>query len=88
MSQRRQEIVDRIIVERERHFNLPGSEWDVQNSPNDWIAIAATYLTSGSSRKHTKPIAADFEADMVKAAAVILAALENCASMRDSGTLR
>jgi hypothetical protein len=88
MSQRRQEIVDLILSERERHFNLPGSEWDEKNSPNDWIAISATYLTSGSSRKHTKPLADDFEADMVKAAAVILAALEHISSMRDLGTLR
>jgi hypothetical protein len=84
----RQEMVERILSERDRHFNLPGSEWDVQNTPNDWIAIAATYLTSASSRKHTKPVAADFEEDMVKAAAVILAALENIQSMRNLGNLR
>ena len=88
MSARRQEIVDRIHSERERHFNLPYSELDVKNTPNDWIAIATSYLSSGAGRKHSKPTAADFEDDMIKAAAVILAALENIQSMRSSGNLR
>lgn len=88
MSARRQEIVANVLEERERHFNMPNSEWDVRNSPNDWIAIAAAYLTSASTRKHTTPLADDFEGDMIKAAAVILAALENIQSMRSSGTLR
>lgn len=88
MSARRQEIVESVLRERERHFNMPNSEWDVKNSPNDWIAIAAAYLTSASTRKHTTPLVSDFEDDLVKAAAVILAALENIQSMRSSGTLR
>ena len=88
MSSRRQEIIERVRSERERHFNLPGSEWDVKNTPNDWIAIAATYLSSGSSRKHSKPTANDFEDDMIKAAAVIVAALENVQAMKSSGNLR
>lgn len=85
---RRTEFVERIITERVKQFNLSGSEWDAKNSPNDWIAIAATYLTSSSSRKHTVPVADDFEDDLIKAAAVILAALEHVQSMRDTGTLR
>jgi hypothetical protein len=88
MSERRQEVVELILSERERHFNMPGSEWDGRNTPNDWIAIAATYLTSGSSRKHTSPAGEDFESDLIKAAAVILAALENIQSMRKAETLR
>ena len=85
---RRAEFVDRIVSERVKNFNLPGAEWDAKNSPNDWIAIAATYLTGSSSRKHTVPSADEFEDDLVKAAAVILAALEHVSSMRDRGTLR
>ncbi len=88
MSATRQNIIDGILHERERHFNMPNSEWDVKNSPNDWIAIAAAYLTSASTRKHTTPLASDFEEDMTKAAAVILAALENIQNMRNSGNLR
>jgi len=88
MSARRQEISEQVLFEREKNFNLPGSEWDGKNTPNDWIAIAAAYLTSGSSRKHSTPVADDFEADLIKAASVIFAALEHISSMRDSGTLR
>jgi hypothetical protein len=87
-SNRRQELLDEIHSERERQFDLPGSEWDSTNSPNDWIAIASTYLSSGSNRKHSKTSADDFEDDLIKAAAVILAALENIENMRSSGGLR
>jgi hypothetical protein len=87
MSAHRQEIVAKILSEREKHFNLPGSEWDMQNSPNDWIAIVSSYLTSVANRKHTKPSADDFEAELIKAAAVILAALENIEGMSSSGKL-
>lgn len=85
---RRLEFVDLIVAAREKQFNLPGAEWDTKNTPNDWIAIAASYLTSASTRKHTKPKADEFEDDLIKAAAVILAALENSESMRNSGSLR
>jgi hypothetical protein len=85
---RRNEFVERIVSERVKHFNLPGSEWDAKNSPNDWIAIATTYLSGSSSRKHTLPLADEFEDDLIKAAAVILAALEHVTGMRESGTLR
>lgn len=85
---KRQELVELIVAEREKQFNLPGAEWDAKNGPNDWIAIAATYLTSCSTRKHTQTFAEEFEDDLIKAAAVILAALENIPSMRSSGALR
>ena len=88
MSERRDKIVDLILAERQRQFNLPGSEWDMKNAPNDWIAIAASYLAASTRKKHTKPTADGFEDDLIKAAAVILAALEHVENMRNSGTLR
>jgi hypothetical protein len=88
MSERRQQLIDKVIAERERQYNTPGSEWDVRNAPNDWIAIAASYLTRATSRKYTKPTSVDFEEDLTKAAAVILAALEHIPSMRSDGNLR
>ena len=87
MSQRRQEIVERILSERDRQSNLPGSEWDTKNLPNDWISIAASYCLNSCSRKHTIANAEDFEDDLVKAAAVIIAALENVENMKASGKL-
>ena len=87
MTGRREEIVEKILSERVKQFNLPGSEWDARNTPNDWIAIAASYLAAVAHRKHTEPTAEDFEDDMTKAAAVIVAALEHVASMKDAGSL-
>ena len=87
MSNRRQEMIERILAERDRQFNLPGAEWDAKNTPNDWMAIASSYCLSNTARKHTKPSGQEFEDDLIKAAAVILAALENVPVMKQSGTL-
>lgn len=87
MNPNRKELVEKIIAERERQLNLPGAEWDVKNSPNDWGAIAASYCLSSTSRKYTNPTSTDFEDDLIKAAAVILAALENIPNMKNENKL-
>lgn len=84
----RKELIDLILQERERQFNLPGAEWDGKNTPNDWIAIASSYCLSSTARKHTTPDGAEFADDLIKAAAVILAALENVPGMKKNGLLR
>ena len=87
MSDMRDKLLSLIEDERERNFNLPGSEWDSKNTPNDWIAIAGSYLLRASTRKTIKPRAEDFEDDLVKSAAIILAALEHIKTMKDNGSL-
>jgi hypothetical protein len=77
-----------IIAERTRQFNLPGSELDVRNTPNDWAAIAAHYLSETVRRGGNIPDSDDFVDSLVKAAAVILAALEHTPRMVAAGTLR
>lgn len=72
----RAEILNRIEGERLRHSDLAGSEMDVQNTPNEWAAIAAHYLTEEVRRGGYKPDRQSFEESFIKAAAVILAALE------------
>ena len=42
---KRSEILEDILKERERQVGLSGSEYDVNNSPNDWIAIASYPLS-------------------------------------------
>lgn len=79
---RRADLITRIQEERDRQFNLPGSEWDARNSPNDWVAIAAHYLVAEVRRAGTIPEHAAFEESLIKAAAVILAALEHAETMR------
>lgn len=77
----RDEIVEMIVAERARQFNLPGIEFDIKNNPNDWIAIIAHYCANDPVRRPTKPSREVFEDNLIKAAAVILAALEHCEIM-------
>ena len=88
MSSHRQEFINRILAEREKQYDLPGSEWDMKNTPNDWIAIASYYCGQAASRKHMSQTVDEFEDDLIKAAAVILAALEHSNIMKKSGNLR
>lgn len=87
MKKKRQELLDLILEERERQFNLPGSEWDTRNSPNDWIAIVTHYLSVDARRNAVTPDKKHFEASLIKAAAVILAALEHSNKMVDNKDL-
>lgn len=89
MSIKRSSVLDRIKQERERQVEIPGSEFDANNSPNDWIAIASYYL-SQESRRATMleaPSSVEFERELIKAAAVIIAALEHTELMKDKGEL-
>jgi hypothetical protein len=77
-------LAARIIAERERQFNLPGIEFDIRNRPNDWTTIAAHYLFEDVRRGPVKPSRQTYEDCLIKAAAVILAALEHCDTMADA----
>ena len=89
MSIKRDSILDRIKQERERQVNIPGSEFDARNTPNDWIAIATYYLAQETIRATLldAPSAVDLEQELIKAAAVIVAALEHSELMKDEGKL-
>ena len=86
---KRSEILEDILKERERQVELSGSEYDVNNSPNERIAIASYYLSQNTRRATmlTPPSSDDFKNDFIKAAAVILAALEHLESMKDKKDL-
>ena len=77
MNATRQRILGEISGERDRQFNLPGSEFDQLHSMNDWIAIAAQYLTRCADKKHTKGDQVEQRDSLIKAAAVIVAAIEH-----------
>ncbi len=74
-------FIQKILDERARQFDLPGREFDVVNAPNDWIAIAMSYVLDGVTRNHMKPNAEEFEKSLIKSAAVLLAALEHIENM-------
>lgn len=77
MSARRSDMLARIEAERVRQVNLPGSELDARNTPNDWVAIASHYLNEEVRRGGSLPDRQDYEDGLIKAAAVVLAALEH-----------
>ena len=83
----RKALLERIENERARQLDVPGSENDVRNTPNEWMAIAAHYLTEDVRRGGYVPHRQMFEDSLIKAAAVILAALENANSMENLGYL-
>ena len=78
-----------IEAERARQSDLPGSEFDINNTVNDWIAIATHYLSEPAKRPASKQMGrglritqSEYEDSLVKAAAVILAALEHSDSLK------
>ena len=83
MNPKRQEIIQRILEERQRQLNLPGSEYDSKRDPNDWLAIAGRYLFGSAFTKNMPTKHIDYEDDLIKAAAVILAALEHSDKMKE-----
>jgi hypothetical protein len=84
----RKEILKLITKERDRQSDLPGSEWDTKNTPGDWVAIVSHYVSAEVRRNGQVPEAQAFEDNLVKAAAVIMATLENLATMRSRGELQ
>ena len=69
-------LLEEVKIERQRQIDLPGSEYDLVNNVNDWVAIASHYLTQDCTRKGMIPIRQDFHDSLIKACAVIVAALE------------
>lgn len=77
MTSSRQDILNEISIERDRQYNLPGSEYDQLHTINDWIAISSQYLSRCADRKHIQNTIDDKRDSLIKAAAVIVAALEH-----------
>lgn len=73
----RQMIFEQISEKRDEHYHLPGSEYDQLHSINDWIAITGQYLTRCADRKHTKSDIKFQRDSLLKAASVIVAAIEH-----------
>jgi hypothetical protein len=84
----RKQILFSVMEERIRQIDLPGSEWDLKNTPNDWIAIASHYLSEATRRNGVVPNKDDFQESLTKSAAVILAALENINTLVENNHLK
>lgn len=81
-------FLEKVRAERQRNADLPGSEWDVKNTPGDWVAIVTHYVGSEVRRNGVVPETTEFEDQLIKAAAVIAAALESIDVMKDRGELQ
>lgn len=88
MNPKRELIIDEIINERLRQLALPGSEWDQRNSPADWIALITHYVSGETRRNGMKPNGDEYRDNLVKSAAIILAALEFYDEMKKRGDFR
>ena len=82
-----EEALEKIRAERHRHLDLPGSELDSMNTPGDWIAMVCHYAGREAMRNGLAPNAEAFEDALIKAAAVICAALEHTDVMKDRNQL-
>jgi len=82
-----EKILADIAKERNRQKDIWGSEYDLKHGPNDWAAIASSYLNAEVSNKGRSPDSAQWRDAMTKAAAVIVAALEHEQNMCNRGQL-
>ena len=75
--------IDMVAKERQRQFELPGTEGDYAKSPDNWIATIISILGEGTERSGIPPTRHDFERAILKTAAVCLAALDHLDHMAE-----
>ena len=72
----RDDIVKLIIDERLKQMDIASPLGDFNKTKNDWTATAAYYLFETASRVDHKVSFEEFRSSLIKASAIILAALE------------
>lgn len=94
MKSRLDELLEEVKQERLYQQSLPGSEYDLTYGVNDWIAIVIHYLTRDINRKGIAVNQEDYHSNLIKAAAIVIAAAEHEAQLhtknkqlkKDNGT--
>lgn len=77
------EIILMLKEERQKQILSPNTVGDTNKTKNDWTALCAYYLFEGASR-HDKHVSFDeFRNSLIKAGAVIIAALETSFALED-----
>jgi hypothetical protein len=84
----KEEILKKILDERNKQASQPGSEYDANNAPNDWGSIISHYVNRECRRYNIIPERNDYEDSLIKAAAVLVAALEHLDVMKCKGNLK
>jgi hypothetical protein len=78
----REKVLQEIVAERERQESLsfsdkPADEFDKDNSQEDWVAIVVAYAGRAAGKvARNRQEGQSFRENMVKVAAVALAAVE------------
>lgn len=72
----RQQIFSEVEAERQYQENKWGNAFDDKNSPYNWSAYIGQYSTRNLIGDPAKVDPAKFRADMVKVAAIAVAAIE------------
>lgn len=83
----REEIINAIFEERTRQLDAPRTEFDSLKTPNDWMSVAAHYLFDGAVRGGGTSSADAFTSNIIKTAAVLIAAAEHVENMKENGHL-
>ena len=79
----REEIIKLIVEERLKQLDNPSLS-DHLKTKNDWTALAGYYLFESSSRPDKHVSFSEFRESLIKASAVLLAALETSFSLENS----
>lgn len=79
----REDIINLIIEERLSQMSNPNTLADHLKTKNDWSGLAGYYLFESASRPDKHVSFDEFRTSLIKAAAVILAALETSFSLDD-----
>lgn len=79
----REQIILMIVQERMNQIASPNTLADMNKTKNDWTSLAGYYLYESSSRPDRHVSFDEFRGSLIKAAAVILAALESSFSHED-----
>ena len=74
---KQEEIMKAILSERDSQYNRPGSEYDLTHSPGDWMCIISHYVNQDARRNGVKPDKVNFRNNLIRAGAVVMAALEH-----------
>ena len=83
-----EKILSKILKERKKQSNQPGSEYDAKKTPSDWGSIITHYVNRECRRYNIIPEKNDYEDSLIKAAAVLVAALEHLDIMKEKGNLK
>ncbi|AFA44330.1 hypothetical protein DIDNDMLP_00507 [Klebsiella phage KP13-7] len=78
-----EEIILMLKEERQKQIHSPNTLGDTNKTKNDWTALCAYYLFEGASRPDKHVSFDEFRTSLIKAGAVIIAALETSFALED-----